>query len=87
MAEDSSGWHGATGCGLSLKDWESQLPGSPDLSALLFCCSAAEACLTSQGEATQETGSLSAFLHRDGKTELKRKGGRKHEETEGFPPG
>ena len=43
MAEDSSGWHGATGCGLSLKDWESQLPGSPDLSALLFCCSAAEA--------------------------------------------
>ena len=62
-------------------------PGLTDLSALLFCCSAAEACLTSQGEATQEAGSLSAFLHRDGKTELKRKEGRKREETEGFPPG
>lgn len=53
------------------KDWESQLPGSPDLSALPFCCSTAEACLTSQGEATQETGSLSAFLHWDGKTGLR----------------
>ena len=87
MAEDSSGWHGATGCGLFQRErLGDQLLGSPDLSVLLFCCSAAEACLTSQGEATQKTGSLSAFLHWDGKTELKRKEGRKRDKT-GFPPG